>query len=44
MAISRNIPADRGLTRRMLMTGFFLVLLYGAFIAILFAACCTASC
>ena len=37
MAISRNIPADRGLTRRMLMTGFFLVLLYGAFIAILFA-------
>ncbi|HEY6471978.1 MAG TPA: hypothetical protein VIY26_03730, partial [Acidimicrobiales bacterium] len=37
MAISRNIPADRGLTRRMLMTGFFLVVLYGAFIAILFA-------
>ena len=37
MAISRNIPADRGLTRRMLMTGFFIVLLYGAFIAILFA-------
>ncbi len=37
MAISRNIPADKGLTRRMLMTGFFLVVLYGAFIAILFA-------
>jgi heat shock protein HtpX len=37
MAISRNIPADRGLTRRMVMTGFFIVLLYAAFIAILFA-------
>ena len=37
MAISRNIPADRGLTRRMLMTGFFIVVLYAAFIAILFA-------
>jgi heat shock protein HtpX len=37
MAISRNIPADRGLTRRMLMTGFFIVLLYAGFIAILFA-------
>jgi heat shock protein HtpX len=37
MAISRNIPADKGLTRRMLMTGFFLVVLYGVFIAILFA-------
>jgi heat shock protein HtpX len=37
MAISRNIPADKGLTRRMLLTGFFLVVLYGAFIAILFA-------
>jgi heat shock protein HtpX len=37
MAISRNIKPDSGLTRRMLMTGFFIVLLYGAFIAILFA-------
>jgi heat shock protein HtpX len=37
MAISRNIKPDRGLTRRMLMTGFFIVVLYGAFIAILFA-------
>ena len=37
MAISRNIKADRGLTYRMLMTGFFLVVLYAAFIAVLFA-------
>jgi heat shock protein HtpX len=37
MAIARNIPADRGLTRRMLLTGLFIVLLYGAFIGILFA-------
>ncbi len=37
MAISRNIKPDRGLTIRMLMTGFFLVVLYGAFIGILFA-------
>jgi heat shock protein HtpX len=37
MAISRNIKPDRGLTYRMLMTGFFLVVLYGAFIAVLFA-------
>jgi heat shock protein HtpX len=37
MAISRNIPADRGLTVRMLMTGFFLVVLYGAVIGILIA-------
>jgi heat shock protein HtpX len=37
MAISRNIPADRGLTLRMLMTGFFLVVLYGAVIGILIA-------
>ena len=37
MAIARNIKPDPGLTRRMLMTGFFIVLLYGAFIAILFA-------
>ena len=37
MAISRNIKQDRGLTYRMLMTGFFLVVLYAAFIAVLFA-------
>jgi heat shock protein HtpX len=37
MAISRNIKPDRGLTYRMLMTGFFLVVLYAAFIAVLFA-------
>ena len=36
MALSRNIPADRGLTRRMLMTGFFLVLLYALLIGVLF--------
>ncbi len=35
MAIAHNIPADRGLTYRMLMTGFFLVVLYGAVISIL---------
>src|SRR3974390_553221 len=38
MAISRNIKPDRGLTYRMLMTGFFLVVLYGAVIGILIAA------
>ncbi len=37
MAISRNIKPDRGLTYRMLLTGFFLVLLYGAVVAILIA-------
>jgi len=37
MAVSRNIKADRGLTYRMLMTGFFLVVLYGAVIGILIA-------
>ena len=37
MAISRNIRPDRGLTYRMLMTGFFLVVLYGAVIGILIA-------
>ena len=30
MAISRNIEPDRGLTYRMLLTGFFFVLLYAA--------------
>ena len=37
MAIARNIKPDRGLTYRMLMTGFFLVVLYGAVIGILIA-------
>jgi heat shock protein HtpX len=37
MALSRNIKPDRGLNTRMLMTGFFLVVLYAAFIGILFA-------
>ena len=36
MALSHNIPADRGLTTRMLMTGFFLVLLYALLIGVLF--------
>ena len=36
MAISRNIKPDRGLTYRMLMTGFFFVVLYAAFIGVLF--------
>ncbi len=36
MAISRNIKPDRGLTYRMLMTGFFFVVLYAVFIGVLF--------
>jgi heat shock protein HtpX len=36
MALSRNIKADRGLTSRMLMTGFFLVVLYAVLIGVLF--------
>jgi heat shock protein HtpX len=36
MALSRNIKADRGLTLRMLMTGFFLVVLYAVLIGVLF--------
>ncbi len=36
MAISRNIKPDRGLTYRMLMTGFFFVLLYAVVIGVLF--------
>ena len=36
MALSRNIPADKGLTTRMLMTGFFLVVLYAVLIGVLF--------
>jgi heat shock protein HtpX len=37
MAVSRNIKPDRGLTYRMLMTGFLLVLLYGLVVGILIA-------
>ncbi len=37
MAISRNIKSDRGLTFRMLMTGFFLVVLYALVVGILIA-------
>ena len=37
MAISRNIPADKGLTYRMLLTGFLFVVLYAVFIGVLFA-------
>jgi heat shock protein HtpX len=36
MALSRNIKADRGLTTRMLLTGFFLVVLYAVLIGVLF--------
>jgi heat shock protein HtpX len=36
MAISHNIKPDRGLTTRMLMTGFFIVVLYAALIGVLF--------
>src|SRR6202050_4486121 len=37
MAISRTIPADKGLTYRMLITGFLFVVLYAVFIGVLFA-------
>jgi len=37
MAISRNIKPDRGLTYRMFLTGFFLVLLYGLVVGVLIA-------
>jgi heat shock protein HtpX len=37
MATNRRIPADHGLTFRMFLTGFFIVLLYGAVFGILFA-------
>jgi len=37
MAISRRIPADRGLTARMFLTGFLIVVLYALVIGILFA-------
>jgi heat shock protein HtpX len=36
MALSRNIPADKGLTTRMLLTGFLLVVLYAVLIGVLF--------
>ncbi|MHB8682354.1 MAG: zinc metalloprotease HtpX [Acidimicrobiales bacterium] len=37
MAISRRIPPDRGLNFRMFLTGLFMVVLYTAFIGILWA-------
>jgi len=37
MTMARNIPADRGLSTRMFFTGLLLVILYGGFIAILWA-------
>jgi heat shock protein HtpX len=37
MAISRRIPADRGLTYRMFITGFFIVVLYAVVVGVLFA-------
>ncbi len=37
MAISRRIPPDHGLNARMFLTGLFMVILYAAFIGILFA-------
>jgi heat shock protein HtpX len=36
MALSHNIKPDRGLTTRMLFTGFFLVVLYAVLIGVLF--------
>ena len=37
MAISRRIPADRGLTARMFLTGFFIIVRYAAVVGLLFA-------
>ncbi len=37
MSLARRIPNDRGLTTRMFFTGLFLVVLYAAFIGILYA-------
>lgn len=37
MPRARNLPADRGLTIRMFITGLLLVVLYGAFISVLWA-------
>src|ERR1700723_4123679 len=36
MALSRNIKADRGLTTRMFLTGFFVVVLYAVLTGVLF--------
>ena len=36
MATTRRIPADHGLNARMFMTGLFMVILYAAFIGVLF--------
>ena len=35
MPLARNVPPDRGLTFRMFVTGLLLVILYGAFVGIL---------
>ena len=35
MTRARNVPADRGLTVRMFVTGLLLVMLYGLFVGIL---------
>jgi len=37
MAVARNIRSDRGLTGRMFLTGLLLVVLYGVFVAVLWA-------
>ncbi|MEI6701719.1 MAG: zinc metalloprotease HtpX, partial [Actinomycetota bacterium] len=37
MAIAKNIATDRGLTLRMLLTGFFIVVLYSIVVAVLIA-------
>jgi heat shock protein HtpX len=37
MPLARNIPADRGLSFRMLLTGLFIVILYAALVGILLA-------
>jgi len=37
MAIARRIPPDRGLNTRMFLTGLLMVILYAAFVGILFA-------
>jgi heat shock protein HtpX len=37
MTLARNVPADRGLTTRMFITGLLLVIVYGGFISILYA-------
>src|SRR5580658_9201498 len=38
MTRARNVPADRGLSIRIFITGLLLVILYGGFIAVLWAA------